>query len=88
MPTEISRPSAPTIGHEAPQVVRRGISSHEARPQSLTPLAIVAILALVLHVASGIVLDRSHASPAGAVLDDAVTCADGMSPPQPPLPYD
>jgi len=41
------------------------------RPLRLTPLVIIAVLTLVLHVATGIVLDRSHAGPADAALDDA-----------------
>jgi hypothetical protein len=60
----------------------------DAISPSLVPLAIIAILALILHVASGVVLDRSHAGATGAALDDAVTCAAEMSPPQPSLPYD
>jgi hypothetical protein len=89
MPTEINRPSAPTIGPGGtPQAALPGISTPEARPLGLTPLAIAAILALVLHVASGVMLDRSHASPVGAALDDGVTCPTEASPPQPSLPYD
>jgi hypothetical protein len=43
---------------------------------------------LVLHVAAGVLLDRSHASPAAAAFDDCVTCPADVSPPQPSLPYD
>lgn len=88
MPTEIKPPSAPTIGHAESQVLLSGISSPEARPLKLTPLVIIAVLTLVLHVATGIVLDRSHASPADAALDDAVTCPAAAKSPQPSLPYD
>jgi hypothetical protein len=89
MPTEINRPSAPTIGPTGtPQVALPGISTPEAPPLGFTPLAIAAILALVLHVASGVTLDRSHASPMGAALDDCVTCPAEASTPQPSLPYD
>jgi hypothetical protein len=89
MPTEISRPSAPTIGPTAaPQAALPGVNTPEATSLGLTPLAIAAILALVLHVASGIMLDRSHASQAGTVLDEAIACVTEASPPQPSLPYD
>ena len=89
MPTEVNRPAAPTIGTAAtPSTILPATNSRDATPLGLTPLAIIAILALVLHVASGIVFDRSHASPAGAALDDAVTCAAQTSPLQPSLPYD
>jgi hypothetical protein len=89
MPTEIRSPSAPLIEQaETPQAVPSGINSPDATSLDLTPLAIAAILALVLHVASGVMLDRSHASPVGAALDDGVTCPTEASPPQPSLPYD
>jgi hypothetical protein len=89
MPTEIRSPSAPLIEQaETPQAVPSGINSPDATSLDLTPLAIAAILALVLHVASGVMLDRSHASPKGAALDEAVTRPAEASPPQPSLPYD
>jgi hypothetical protein len=89
MPTEIGSPSAPLIEQvETPQAVPSGINSPDATSLGLTPLAIVAILALILHVASGVMLDRSHASPAGEALDEAVTCPAETSQPQPALPYD
>jgi hypothetical protein len=89
MPTEINRPSAPAIGPaRTPQAALPGISTPEARPLGLTPLTIAAILALVLHLASGVMLDRSHASPVNAALEDGVTCPTEASPPQPSLPYD
>ena len=89
MPTEINRPSAPTIEPAGtPQAALGGISTPEARPLGFTPLAIAAILALVLHVASGVMLDRSHARPMAAAFDDCVTCPAEASPPQPSLPYD
>ena len=88
MPTEIKSPSAPTIEQGGSQTLLSGISPREARPLKLTPLVIIAVLTLVLHVATGIVLDRSHASPVGAALDEAVTCAAWTKPPQPALPYD
>ena len=89
MPTEINPPSARIIGAtETPPVLLSRINSPEPTSLGLTPLAIAAILALVLHVASGVMLDRSHASPTSAALDDGVTCATEVSPPQPSLPYD
>lgn len=89
MPTEIRSPSAPLIEQvETPQAVPSGINSPDATSLSLTPLVIAATLALILHVASGVMLDRSHASPAAAALDEAVTCPAEASPPQPALPYD
>jgi hypothetical protein len=89
MPTEINRPSAPTIGAAgtAPDILPK-INSPDATSLGLTPLAIAGILALILHVASGVMLDRSHASPAAAAFDDGVTCATEIAAPQRPLPYD
>jgi hypothetical protein len=79
MPTEITRPSASAIGH--------------SKAPSIRPLAIAAALALVLHIASGVLLDRSHASPviepAGfADLDDEAKCPAEVRQPAPSLPYD
>jgi len=54
----------------------------------MTPLAIAAILALMLHVASGVMLDRSHASQIAGALDDCASCPAAVSSPQPSLPYD
>jgi hypothetical protein len=89
MPTEINRPSAPAIGPAGtPGAALSGINSPETTSLGLTPLAIAAILALVLHVATGVMLDRSHASPMGVALDDCVTCPAEASPPRPSLPYD
>jgi hypothetical protein len=89
MPTEINRPSAPTIeATGTPQAALPGINTPDATSLGLTPLAIAAILALVLHVAAGVLLDRSHASPVAAAFDDCVTCPADVSPPQPSLPYD
>jgi len=89
MPTEINRPSAPAIGATGtPPDILPETNSPEANSLGLTPLAIAAILALVLHVASGVILDRSHASPMGAAVDDCMTCPAEASSPQPSLPYD
>jgi hypothetical protein len=54
-------------------------------------LATVAIT--ILHLVSGVLLERSHASsaiepPALAVLDDEATCSAEVRPPEPALPYD
>jgi hypothetical protein len=89
MPTEISRPSAPTIGTAGtPPAILPKINSPDATSLGLTPLAIAAVLALVLHIASGVMLDRSHASPMDAALDESVTCLTEVTPQQPSLPYD
>lgn len=89
MPTEINRPSAPALeAAGTPQTALPEVNTPDATSLGLTPLAIAAILALVLHVASGVMLDRSHASPMAAALDDCVTCPAEASPPQPSLPYD
>jgi hypothetical protein len=89
MPTEINRPSAPTMeAAGTPQAALPAVNTPDATSLGLTPLAIAAILALVLHVASGVMLDRSHASQAGAALDEAIACVTEASPPQPSLPYD
>jgi len=88
MPTEIRSPSAPTLERGESQTLLSGINLPEARPLKLAPLVIIAVLTLVLHVAAGIVLDRSHAGPAAAALDDAVTCPAGAQLPPPSLPYD
>ena len=89
MPTEVNRPSAPMIeAAGTPQTALPGVNSSDATSLGLTPLAVAAILALVLHVASGVMLDRSHTSPMAAARDDAVTCPAEASPPQPSLPYD
>ena len=89
MPTEINRPSAPTIGPAgAPQTALPVVNTPDATSLGPTPLAIAAILALVLHVAAGVMLDRSHASPMAAAFDDCVTCPAEATSPQPSLPYD
>jgi hypothetical protein len=83
MPTKIRRPSAPII---------EAARTSEAHPLSIAPLAIIASLAFVLHLAAGAVLDRSHASqfaPAavGGVGDEALCTAEAKLP-EPVLPYD
>jgi hypothetical protein len=71
-----------------PPAILPKINSSETTSLGFTPLAIAAVLALVLHVASGVMLDRSHASPVGAALDDGVTCPTEVATPEPSLPYD
>jgi hypothetical protein len=83
MPTEIRRPSARII-----QQARKP----EAPPFNLTLIGVIAILTFVLHLATGAVLDRSHASQLastsfGAAGDEAV-CASEAKQPEPALPYD
>ena len=80
MPTEITRRSAPFIAHPG--------------ARSLSPLTITAIIAFViLHLASGIMLERSHARPAvepsaSGALDDEAQCRSEGQLPEPSLPYD
>ena len=79
MPTEIRR-SAPTIPHTS------------AAPIGL-PLTIVALLTFALHLATGAVFDRSHASHAAApaasiAVTDETDCAVDAKPPETSLPYD
>jgi hypothetical protein len=89
MPTEIRRPSAPVIGHAGtPKAKSLTISSLDAAPLSITSLTIIAILALVLHVAGGVMLDRSHAGTAMAAPDDETNFVADARTPEPPLPYD
>jgi len=89
MPTEINRPAQPiVVPAEAPPVLLSGINSPDKTSLGITPLAVAAVLALVLHVASGVMLDRSHAGQIGNALDDCVACPAEVTPPQPALPYD
>jgi hypothetical protein len=80
MPTEIRPANPPFI---APSNVH-----------SLSPLAVAATIAFaILHLVSGVMLERSHASPADevsafAALDDEANCLSEMKPPEPSLPYD
>lgn len=89
MPTEINRPSVPTVGPAGtPLAELPEVNTLDTNSLGLTPLAIAAILALVLHVAAGVMLDRSHASPATTAFENCVTCPAEASPSQPSLPYD
>jgi hypothetical protein len=51
-----------------------GINSRDVTPLSLTPLAIIAILVLVLHVSAGDLLGRSQAHASIAAPDDEAKC--------------
>jgi hypothetical protein len=80
MPIEVRGASAPVSGH--------------SRTPSISPLLIAATLALVmLHLAVGVTLARSHPSPTvepptKAALDDGATCSTDVSKPETSLPYD
>ena len=82
MPTEIRHRSAPTIQRaKAPSTSRINL-----------PLAIAALLAFALHLASGVVFDRSHASHAASSAsgeaNDEADCVVDAKPPETSLPYD
>jgi hypothetical protein len=64
------------------------MNSPDATPLSPTALAIIAILVLVLHVASSDMLDRSHAHSSIATPGDEATCAADAEPPVLSLPFD
>ena len=80
MPTEIRSAPAPVIGR--------------CKASSISPLAIAATAAFViLHLVSGVMLERSHASPTTlpsgyAVLDDEAKCPAEAMQPERSLPYD
>jgi hypothetical protein len=80
MPTE--------MGRSIPQVIVH------SKVFSVSPLTIGAMIAFViLHLVSGVLLERSHASPtvepsAFAALDDEAKCPAEVKQPEPPLPYD
>ena len=83
MPTEIRRPSAQII--QQPR-------APEAPPLSLTLLGVIAVLTLVLHLATSAVLYRSHAGQiaptvAGAA-GDLTVCASEAKPLERTLPFD
>jgi hypothetical protein len=83
MPTEIRRPSA--------QIIEQ-TRAPEAPPLSLTLLGTIAILTLVLHLATGAVLYSSHAGEiapmvVGAAGEQAI-CASEAKPLERALPFD
>jgi len=57
-------------------------------PLNLTPLAIIAILVLVLHVSAGDLLGRSQAHASIAAPDDEAKCPADATPAVPSLPFD
>jgi len=65
-----------------------GMNSREITPLSLAPLAIIAILVLVLHVASRDMLDRPHAHSSIAAPDEEAKCPADARSPALSLPYD
>jgi hypothetical protein len=84
MPMEITPPSEPTVGHaRTPK-----INSRDVTPLSLTPLAIIAILVLVLHLTSSAMGDRPHADPAIARAGDEAGCLADVLPRELSLPID
>jgi hypothetical protein len=64
------------------------MNSHDVAPLSVTTLAIVAILVLVLHVAGGDLLGRSQAHASVAAQDDASKCPADAPSPASSLPFD
>jgi hypothetical protein len=66
----------------------------ELRPTRISPLAVAAtLLFVVLHLVSGVMLERSHARPAielaaSVASDDGVMCATDVSAREPSLPND
>jgi hypothetical protein len=84
MPTEITRSPVPS-GRRARIP---GINSRDVTPLNLTPLAIIAIIVLVLHVSAGDLLGRSQAHASIAAPDSEARCPVGAKPPVPSLPFD
>jgi len=84
MPTEIARSSAPS----ARRARTPGINSRDVTPLSITALAIIAILILVLHVAGGDLLGRSQAHASVAAPDDEAKCPAEVTPAAASLPFD
>lgn len=82
--TEIACPCAPTAALAG--TPRTG--SREVTPLSATPLAIIAALILILHIAASAVLadPLAHASPVAS--DNDAVCAGDAQPPVPALPFD
>jgi hypothetical protein len=65
-----------------------GMNSRDVTPLSITALAIIAILVLVLHVACGAVLGHPQAHAAVAAPDNETMCPVDATPPAPSLPFD
>jgi hypothetical protein len=64
------------------------MNSRDVTPLSITALAIIAILILVLHVAGGDLLVHSRAHASIAVPDDEAKCPADAAPAAPSLPFD
>jgi hypothetical protein len=79
MPTQIRDPLLSIVD---------AATTPDASPPSITPLAIIAIVAFVLHLAAGAVLDRSHARQLAPVAGGGPICCAEAMPPEPVLPYD
>lgn len=80
MPTEMTRSPKPFAGRAG----MRGMNSPDVTPPSPAALAIIAVLVLILHVASQDIFDRSLAhSPGGEV-----TCPANPVPAELSLPFD
>lgn len=60
----------------------------DGAPLSITALTIVAILVVVLHVASGDLLGRSHAHASEAGQGGEASCQGDVTPPASALPFD
>jgi hypothetical protein len=84
MPTEITRPSAPITR----RIGTPGPGSCDVTPLSITALAIIAILVLILHVAGGDLLRHSQANASVAAPDDAAKGPADATPSMPSLPFD
>jgi hypothetical protein len=84
MPTKITRSSAPS----AERVRTPGMNSRDVTPLSITALSIIAILVVVLHVATGAVLGHPQAHASVVVQGDEATCPADAMPPVPSLPFD
>ncbi len=65
-----------------------GMDSRDVTPLSITALAIIAILILVLHVAGGDLLSRSQAHASVAAPDDEAKCPAEVTPAAASLPFD
>ena len=84
MPTEVTRSPAPS----AERARSPGMNSRDVTPLSITALAIIAILVLVLHVAGGAVLGHPQAHASVVVQDDEAKCPADVTPPVQSLPFD
>jgi hypothetical protein len=84
MPTKIARSPAPSAGRaRMPEM-----NSRDVTPLSVTALAIIAILVVVLHVAGGDLLGRSQAHASVAASDDDAMCPADAKPQLSSLPFD